>query len=664
MMFEELQGIKRLTQELWELLVSDGGTRIGEMKSIKKPVNRRGRVKRLLVKAIDDSTLGTFNHTCYYFGGKVYEPIATSVVHKAIWDIMANKMDLPDADLVHMSDIYNDCMNAVYSKPLRIRNDIMLFRNGVLDVDQDKFYKRFDKQFVSLYAVDYDYVPGASTFLWYTFLNQVLPDKMMQDVLQMFLGATFIDRAKVKIESIMILLGKGANGKSVVQQTVCGVLGDEYVSTMEVGRLCSRGNEGDYAVAGINGKRLNYCTEMEVTDFYKKSARLKAIVSGEGVTARQLYGSPYKATNIPLLMANANDIPIFNKKDGALVRRIYIIPFNVTIPEEKQRKTLGDELSEEYSGILNWILEGRKKFIKNGYMLPPDVNLSRYIRDEQMSLNTVIKYMIGVNGWFPKLDNENVTMSPVNWKTATELYNGYIRWCKQNELEVVTRPTFNRVLEDEGYVRKRFGEGYKYAIYGNITFNTLKKRLERGDKEVGKMKQLWVDGTLWVYSMKDLGAYAGVTQKTVSNLNREGAFKGLKKAYREKTLYNVKECCRVMRERYILANDEEREIISRINKELKYMRNVFNQWAEYNHFPYRKYSHEEEQIEEWVIVVPDETTYHDAIELAKEAGLDVAKATRYKSTPGPFGRGGKGFFDSVDEIPTMEEKELIEDIRN
>lgn len=645
-----------LTQELWELLIADGGDEVKALKAMKKQAERRGRVKRLLIKAIDKSSVGSFNGSIYYFGGKVYVPMQTKAFCKVLWDLLAFKIELPDSDLGKPYDIYTDCCNAVYAKPLCLSNSIMLFRNGVLDIEAGKFHKRFSKEFVSLYAVDYDYVPGASTFLWYTFLNQVLPDKMMQEVLQMFLGATFIDRAKVKIESIMILLGKGANGKSVVQQTVCGVLGEDYVSTMEVGRLCTRGADGDYAVAGINGKRLNYCTEMEVTDFYRKSARLKALVSGEGVTARMLYGSPFKAGNVPLLMANANELPIFNKKDGALIRRVYIIPFDVTVPPERQNKTLGDELRAEYPGILNWILEGRQKFIDGGYKLPPDVNLGRYIHDEQLEFNSVLKYMENVNGWLPCV--ENVSLAPLNWKSLTTLYNGYARWCKQNGIQGVSRVIFSHCLENEGgYVKKRFAEGYKFAVYGNITINTLRNdRYKAMRDEAPKTAVMWKDGVAYVSSMLALSEYSGVGVTTIRRLNREGKFKGHTKAYREKVLYEVEACTKILREEGVLATDEEKEIHSRLLKSLKYMRYVFNQRMEYTGLPYRMYGLDEEQIEDDIIKVPDDTTIDEIRVMARKAGYDTKKLDRYKTTPGAFGRGGKGFFEDRSEIPTTIEK--------
>ena len=240
-----MENTKVLERELWELMTADDGVKVKELRGLKKREDRRGRAKRMLCMAIDESSLGCFNGLVYYFSGTVYTTIAIRAVKKVLYDILALRLELPDADLAKLTDIYEDCLNAIFSKPLKVDSGVMLFRNGVLDVNAGKFYKKFDKRFVQMWAVDYDYNPNARTYLWYQFLNQVLPEPYLQEVLQMFLGATFVDRQKVKIETIMILLGKGANGKSVIQKAVCGVLGEQYVATQEVGRLCARGIDGD-----------------------------------------------------------------------------------------------------------------------------------------------------------------------------------------------------------------------------------------------------------------------------------------------------------------------------------------------------------------------------------------------------------------------------------
>jgi P4 family phage/plasmid primase-like protien len=651
------EGTERLTKELWDIINANENDTI-ELRGMRSAADRRGRVKRMLCNAIDKSSVGEFNGAIYYFGGKVYVSVSRKAFERILYDIMAQKMQLRDCDLNHLSDIYYDCLNHVYSKQLQTRNDVMIFRNGVLDLECGVFHRKFDKRLVQMWSVDYDYNPKANTFLWYQFINQVLPDKNLQDVLQMFLGATFVDRQKAKIEHIVILLGHGANGKSVVQQTVKGVLGEDYVSEQSVGRLCKSGNDGDFAVAEINGKRLNYCTEMEVTDFYRKTARLKTLVSGEKTTARRLYGMPYYATHIPLLMANANQVPIFNKKDEAMLRRIYVIPFNVTIPEEKQNKSLSDELVAEYPAILNWILEGRRKFIENGYKLPPDLYLEEYVLSEKSEYNSALRYM-DKRGYKSRL--VGVSMLPQLRVRLRDLYAGYQRWCWRNNIQAYGKATFSQVLEDEGnYVKDRDSKGVIFHVYcgaDKIRNDRWKDATERNQKN--KAKVLWKDGVKYVFSIKDLAIETGAGQAVLYNLSRSGALAGYTKAYKEKACYDVAGCMTILNERHILDSDDQKEILSRIRKELKYHRNVYNQRCQYNNFPYRMYGRNEEQIEDDIIVVPDETTWEETVNMAKAAGLDIRKATRYKETPGAFGRGGKGFFDSVDDIPTAKEKKSV-----
>lgn len=627
----EEYGTERLLKELWDKMNDDGGVSIAELDTMKSPADRRGRVKRLLCTAIEKSSLGEFGGGIYYFGGKVYVFISRTALRKVLYEIMANKLKMKDRDLMRLSDIYFDCENFVMAKPLQSSNSVMVFRNGVLDVERMEFHRRFDRRFVQMWSVDYDYNPKANTFLWHQFINQVLPDKYLQDVLQMFLGATFIDRKKVKIEHIVILLGHGANGKSVIQQTVKGVLGEDYVSEQSIGRICKAGNDGDFAVSEINGKRLNYCTEMEVTDFYRKTARLKAVVSGEKTTARRLYGMPYYADHIPLLMANANQIPIFNKKDEAMLRRIYVIPFNVKIPEEKQNKSLADELVEEYPAILNWILEGRKKFIDNGYRLPPDLYLEQYVVNEKSEYNTALNYM-SKKGYKAKIPN--VGISPLKKITLSELYVGYQKWCWRNNIDAYGKGMFTQVLENEGgYVKTRNNRGTCFFVYISVA-KMKDARLHRERKaklaERADIPCIWKDGVKYVTTLKDLAECTGVKETQVYNLSRAGKFAEFILGYRSYTCYGVEGCAKVMMEAGLLNTDEENAIIKRVNDELAQYRRIFNDWSQRHGFPYRMYKSDLKQIEDDIIVVPDDTSRDEAIEMAKKAGYDVASAEKGK----------------------------------
>ena len=64
-----------------------------------------------------------------------------------------------------------------------------------------------------------------------------------------------------------------------------------------------------------------------------------------------------------MLMANANKLPMFKDRTKGMLRRIYVIPMTVEIPEIRQDKTLPQKLKDERSGILNWMLDGRDKYV-------------------------------------------------------------------------------------------------------------------------------------------------------------------------------------------------------------------------------------------------------------------------------------------------------------
>lgn len=648
-----VDSLSRLSDELWGLLVADGGQSIRDLLSLKKREDRRGRMKRLFNRAIRSSSLGVFAGKIHYFSGKLYESISANVLMNVLYEIMANRVELPDADLVKLSDIYTDCLNTVYSKPLFVSNHIMVFRNGVLDVERGVFSKKFDKKFVQMWSVDYDYTPGMSTFLWHQFIHQVLPEERWRDALQMFLGATFIDRQKVNVEHILILFGKtGSNGKSVVHNVVCGVLGYDCVSTHDIGRLCKSGLEGDNAVADINGKRLNYCTEMSEADFYRKSARLKALISGESVTACRKHENPFKAANIPLLMANANVIPAFSSSDTALMRRIYVIPFQVTIPPEKQNRTLGDELVAEYPGILNWILEGRKKFIENGYRLPQDISLDKYIDEDKVEFSTILKFM-SKHSYKPRV--EGVDVAPMVWVRCSELYNDYVRWCKQNSVDYVGKTVFTHVLvNDCGYRRERKNLGYCYAVFGTHLEKLKKVRQESNGRklDMSKSELLWVNGVGYATNLAMLARFTGVSKHTLRTLKTEGRFLEHTRANGRYDVYDVKGCTEVLRELHVIATDDERSTLTRLRSDLNYKRTLFNIRMKKRGWPYRQYDNDKPQLEEGIIVVPDYTTDAEVLVMAREAGYDISK---YRGEYGAYSRGGIGTQKSADDIPTAKE---------
>lgn len=653
-----------VTDELWEIIDTKYSDDLDDVVRCRRYRKRMGLVTKLLRKAILESSLGSFNGDIYYFGGMIYESMSFDAFRDMVYELTMERMDLPEEDIGTLKVYINIAVSTVKSKELNVDNSIIVFNNGVLDVSTRKLHK-FDRKFVQTSMVDYDYIPGATTFLWYQFLNQVIPDVNLQTVLQMFLGAIFVDRQAAKIETMLVLLGSGANGKSVIQSAVKSVLGDENVSEIGVGALCASGSRGEQNVAAVNGKRLNYCSEIQTAEFGKDSDRLKAIISGEGVQGRFLYNNGFKARNIPLLMANANKLPLFKDRTKGMLRRIYVIPMEVEIPEIRQDKSLPLKLRDERSGILNWMLDGRDKFIENGYKLPECIDVFKIISENEEMYVYPLRYM-KFCGYKPKI--EGVEIAPQNWIGVSTLHKRYIRWCEQNGIvETMTVARFSRVLESAGYVKKRTNRGMSFALFGDITIRTLRTKGQdlrrRLKNETPNSEIITIDGKPWVKGIRALAAVTGVGQALVTRIIREGKMDGCRMKDREKWVYDVNACIDVLRSEGAIATDEEREAKKLELKDKKYMRYIFNQKMEYHGLPYRKYADHTEQISGYTIV-PDEVTDDEVFQMAHdELGFDLR---RVGHSVGIYGRGGRGFRPKEEESAEddIEESDNLEDCDN
>lgn len=633
----ELSAIEKrqmLTEELWGIAKDDSLLKKARSRHRGRSAERRGAVKRILIRAIDGSSLGAFNEKIYFFTGRLYEPIDKLTFRKVLYDIIDRDINLPDSDMSRLQDIYFDCENTVFSKKLYISNSVMAFSNGILDIEKGVFHKKFSKEYVQIFSVDYEYNPNMKTFLWDNFLDEVLPDKGKQEVLQMFLGATFVDRKKVKIEKIVILLGlTGANGKSVIQEAVKGVLGEEYVSEQPLSKLCSSGREGELAAAGIAGKRLNYCTEMDRMDFGRQTARIKTLVSGERIVASRKFIDPYYVTGIPLLMANANQMPSIPESDTAMMRRLYVIPFNVTIPEWRQNKSLGEELRNEYPGILNWILEGRKKLIENDYNLPADVN-ARKVMEEEMSDYDSALYFVGKKMKYKSVP-ENGTTVVQKWVHLKILYTAYCRWCMANNIEAYGKTKFTNVLTDAGYIKNRDGGGVKIGVYGGSesdTEETREKNVRQLARLLGKdidASRIYIKKKLYIIGISNFAVYAGVSDSVIQRLRSEGAFQYHVKSVKNRAAFEAIPCLRVLKDRNIITPDGMKAAINHFSGDMREERRKFNDWAERNGLPYRKYKVSYKQADKTIIKVDDILTRDEAIEMAREAGYDVTELVRY-----------------------------------
>lgn len=613
-----------LLNELWSIMQEDyQGKDIELAVRIRSQYERIGTVTEILRSAAERSSLSRFNGSLYCFTGKIYEKVGWRDVKNVVYDLM-KKMDCPKSDFMRKDGIVRDVIDVLEKDPLIVRNEIVVFRNCVLDTDTMETYPH-SKDLVQVSMLDYDYDEEARTFLWYQFLNEVLPDKSRQHILQMFLGAVFVDRSLAKIETMLILKGSGSNGKSVVFDTVMGVLGHDNVSNFGLGVLVS-GNDRKMNIASMNGKRLNYCSEIQLKEFGQGSDSLKAIISGEPIEARQLYGQNFTARNIPLLMANANQLPYMKDISHGMARRLCVISFDVEITKDKQNKSLSKDMVDEYPGIFNWIMEGRADFVKNGYKLPFNHDLEDALEDYQSEYNSALKFMMD-EGFKRQVSNDVTDVVP-RWMSLASLYQRYSRWCTANHVEdVQTKTVFSRSLSTAGW-RKRFGTyGVEYGVYGKVTLKDLQMM---GDK-AQRMRQSLItekifraEGRDYAQGMVSLGKACGVGRSVIERIVHQGKMQDAITYADGRALYDIEKALHILRSEGFFLDTREKHLDACTNAELKYMRGVFNSAMRYHELPFRKYKKTNVPRIDGTIRVDDTMSIEEARQKAAEGDFSGA----------------------------------------
>ncbi len=302
--------------------------------------------------------------------------------------------------------------SAHFTKPESLQDKVLInLQNGTFEITSQKQSLRpfKDTDFLK-YQLPFSYDTTATAPLFQKYLDRVLPEKELQDILAEYIGYVFIKN--LKLEKVLLLFGSGANGKSVFFEIVNAILGKENISNFS---LTSLSNESYRS--SLDDKLLNYGSEIKGS---LESDIFKQLASGEPIGARRLYQKPFTMTDYAKLMFNANELPKDVEHNEAYFRRFLIVPFLVTIPSEERDPELPKKIiKNELSGVFNWVLLGLNRLlIKKGFT------------HSKTSSNFLEKYKNESDTVFLFLDEQNYKPCFDGGCTGlTELYGEYKQYC-------------------------------------------------------------------------------------------------------------------------------------------------------------------------------------------------------------------------------------------
>jgi len=212
------------------------------------------------------------------------------------------------------------------------------------------------------------YDQSADAPLFRTFLDQVFQDDAdkadkIKSTLEL-MGYTLMSHARH--ERFVMLIGPGANGKSILLSVLERLLGLENVAGVQPSNF-----ENRFQRAHLHQKLANIVTELKQGEVIA-DAELKAISSGEPATVEHKFQNPFVMRPFATCWFGTNHMPHTRDFSEALFRRATILQFNRTFaPHEQDPRLKTDAFwNGELPGILNMTLAAYAKALAEGFTQP------------------------------------------------------------------------------------------------------------------------------------------------------------------------------------------------------------------------------------------------------------------------------------------------------
>ena len=329
------------------------------------------------------------------------------------------------------------------------KEDMLLnTESGYVDLSNGELHDHdIDKKFSHQTLAEYS--DNVDAPLWEKFLNQIFNnDEELIHYVQKAIGYSFT--GSVDEQCLFILNGRGRNGKSVFSNVVSDVAGN-YAKQMNVQTIVAKKNQSGSAnsdIARLEGARIVTSSELNEGDRFDESL-VKQLTGGDKILARFLYGSEFEYKPKFKIWMATNHLPIIRGTDDGIWRRIKIIPFNIQIPKEKVDKKLEYKLKAEYTGILNWIVQGAIMWQQEGLEDPEAVR--QVIENYRAEMDPLDAFL------------EECCTTGQNYSIkARDMYNAYHEWAKESEEYKMSLNKFGREMSKK-LLRVKKRDGWHYV---------------------------------------------------------------------------------------------------------------------------------------------------------------------------------------------------------
>ncbi len=364
--------------------------------------------------------------------------------------------------------------------PIAIRGDeldlhpwLFACANGVIDLRTGKFREGRQDEYISKASpVEWKGLEAPAEKFEKWILEVLSGDQDLVAFVRRSLGYSITGLSKEHV--LLVLWGGGRNGKGTLVELISHVLGP-LASPIQAEMLLDQGRARSSAgpspdIMALRGLRIAFASETDEGRRFSP-ARVKWLTGGDTLVGRHPHDKHevhFAPTHTLILLTNNK--PGAPDTDFAFWERVRLIPFKLAFVdrepsapnERKAVKGLAEELKQEASGILAWLVRGCLEYQQRG--LDPPLAVREATADWQKAENEILDFL-----------EEYCKRDDMEQDLASRLYDNFNRWFKANRSRKgISQTMFGRIMG------KRFG---KKKVEGIVYYVGIKLIKEVPDPE-------------------------------------------------------------------------------------------------------------------------------------------------------------------------------------
>lgn len=328
--------------------------------------------------------------------------------------------------------------------------------NGTIDLRTGKLHPhRRGDMLTTLAPTHFD--PDAKAPTWERFLHRIMGgNERLIAFLRRMVGYSLT--GDVSEQVLFFCHGGGANGKSTFINALFDALGGDIAIQAAPDLLIAKnGERHPTELADLQGKRI--VASIEVEDGRRMAEGLvKQLTGGDRLKARYMREDFFQFAPSHKLFLISNHKPVIRGTDYAIWRRIRLIPFDVTIPDNERDPQLGAKLRAEAAGILAWAVRGCLEWQRGGLAAPQEVLAAT---EEYRQESDVIGAFLA----------DCTVMVNAGRTKAASLYAHYQKWAEAAGMQPMNLMRFGNALTERGITKETTRAGVHYVGVGLLDEN-------------------------------------------------------------------------------------------------------------------------------------------------------------------------------------------------